>query len=940
MEALVAVGLAGNVVQFIQFAGKLISEVKSIRETGSPSSFPRLKEVVENLVKQAEIIHQCLTAKANTTQLTQEDQHLVDIAANCQKTGAEFLEYLDKFIPSAPVGIFKGAVRTIRIQFARHKIEEFVIIIDRLQSALTLATTMALRSNGSLDHHEIISRLQELREREDDHDNTLNHITGLLKTIVEPRNSLTLPALNNQIGQCMSAVEEIRKQLLGTREHRVLMRLSFRQIQWRFEEITAAHQETFAWIFQKPTTEHAWDDFTQHLVNNVSRPYFIEGKAGSGKSTLMKYITKHHDLKKLLLRWASTDNKELIIIKFFFWNLGTPLQKSTTGFLRSSMWTVLRQYPELIPVVFPDIYHSLDTDTEDLTYVELRRAWASLLEKSQQFLKIAFLIDGLDEFEGNHTDLADFLTKACSPNVKVVASSRPINAALHAFRDCPSLRLQELTKQDMKNFIHSELVCHELMFPLARCYPEISSKIIREIEEKAQGVFLWVRLVIELLISSLKAGDSIEELQVQLHSLPNDLRDLYRRMMSQIPLEYQLQAMEIFQILEQWLSFSKEVLPAMLLHYALRPCQESMDQEIGLLASETLAWHFGQICARIQSRCCGLLEIRARTCAANHCDLAIRTEVGVEYLHRTVAEFLRTADVKLEILETMGSEFDPEIRIAAGCLSMIKIASSKNTESIRMDYAVFLLELYKSATSTVRQQLEPYITAMDKTITQGNQNVRLQSSGIDSTNRWHWSWLQPAVSKVFGSNGTSQRNDLINHDAIDRDSNVFMMAAVLGFSQYLVASSSDSNFHSMKLLYPALSSWRYYVERESSLNDLRDTLIFLLHDIYNSDNVQIPEWIYELATEYSGYSERTFNVFLACWVVATPPSFNSWTSMYSNIQLRSISQSLESDEDPENKRLGLRMLQSMNDRLLAKEACVLCRLPGHTRETCRRITRK
>jgi hypothetical protein len=74
MEALVAVGLAGNVVQFVQFAGSLIAEAKSIRETGSPRSFPGLRRLVDDLVKQAANIHNCLNARAAAASPTQEDQ--------------------------------------------------------------------------------------------------------------------------------------------------------------------------------------------------------------------------------------------------------------------------------------------------------------------------------------------------------------------------------------------------------------------------------------------------------------------------------------------------------------------------------------------------------------------------------------------------------------------------------------------------------------------------------------------------------------------------------------------------------------------------------------------------------------------------------------------------------------------------------------------------
>jgi len=53
MEALLAVGLAGNVAQFVQFAGKLISEAHSMKKNGSPKSISELKHLSETLTTQA-----------------------------------------------------------------------------------------------------------------------------------------------------------------------------------------------------------------------------------------------------------------------------------------------------------------------------------------------------------------------------------------------------------------------------------------------------------------------------------------------------------------------------------------------------------------------------------------------------------------------------------------------------------------------------------------------------------------------------------------------------------------------------------------------------------------------------------------------------------------------------------------------------------------------
>jgi hypothetical protein len=71
MEALLAVGLAGNVVQFVQFAGELISEARSIMKNGSPKSIPELRHLSETLTKQAGMIKARL--KASNATLAEED---------------------------------------------------------------------------------------------------------------------------------------------------------------------------------------------------------------------------------------------------------------------------------------------------------------------------------------------------------------------------------------------------------------------------------------------------------------------------------------------------------------------------------------------------------------------------------------------------------------------------------------------------------------------------------------------------------------------------------------------------------------------------------------------------------------------------------------------------------------------------------------------------
>jgi hypothetical protein len=72
MEALVAMGLAGNVVQFVQFSGQLISLAKEIKKKGAPSSLIDLRKVAQNLAQQTRVI--VTRVKANTATHEQEEQ--------------------------------------------------------------------------------------------------------------------------------------------------------------------------------------------------------------------------------------------------------------------------------------------------------------------------------------------------------------------------------------------------------------------------------------------------------------------------------------------------------------------------------------------------------------------------------------------------------------------------------------------------------------------------------------------------------------------------------------------------------------------------------------------------------------------------------------------------------------------------------------------------
>lgn len=145
--------------------------------------------------------------------------------------------------------------------------------------------------------------------------------------------------------------EEIRA--AAGRSGGVLNALAFPAMKNRLERVNKAHAKTFEWIFKEtPVENDTWKDtrppflqpknftsssFKQWLMDENDKIYWINVKAGSGKSTLMKFIYGHLFLRTALKRWAGA--LPLIVVGHFFWNSGESLQISEGSLESTSSWS-------------------------------------------------------------------------------------------------------------------------------------------------------------------------------------------------------------------------------------------------------------------------------------------------------------------------------------------------------------------------------------------------------------------------------------------------------------------------------------------------------------------------------------------------------------------------------------------------------------------------
>ena len=486
----------------------------------------------------------------------------------------------------------------------------------------------------------------------------------------------------------LSNVTVVQRDLLYQR--RIIDSLEYLEIADRYEAISPAHQKTLEWIFNPPSsltttngdpkpdaaakdanhlseTEHdnigqkskEWDSLTEWL-EGPGTFYWITGKVGSGKSTLMKFL--YNDPRTVTYAQNWSKDRTLLLAGFFFWISGTSMQTSHMGLLRSLLYDLIQGQPSLIPTIFPrrwDKYDLFGGDHGEWTWLELTKALEILV--SNESLCFLFLIDGLDEFDGNTSELNEFILKLSqSSNVKICAASRPWPAFEEAFIEKPRLRLEDLTRRDIYDFASERLQSNSVFRNMQTLMPQDSQHFISEITDKACGVFLWVRLAVQSLLDGLRDGDTLHGLKARLLALPAELEELFMKILNRLDPEYFREASELFQIMHA----AKTRLNLLELSLAHDGIEQAIAAPFTQFTTREKKFRADNMRRRINSRCKGLLEVP---------DLRKHGyRARVQYLHRTVKDFLEKGAIWKHILTGTTEDYNPYEMICGAFLRVLK----------------------------------------------------------------------------------------------------------------------------------------------------------------------------------------------------------------------------------------------------------------------------
>jgi hypothetical protein len=404
----------------------------------------------------------------------------------------------------------------------------------------------------------------------------------------------------------------------------------------------------------------------------------------------MKHIIDEEQTSLLLRTWARA--VPLCISTFFFWNSGLGDQRSQTGLLRALLFQVLSRHPDLIPIIAPSVwanFYSKAILNKGLGYTwtlkQLLKCFRVLARQEMIALRICFLVDGLDELDGDYEEIAAlFKEVASSHNIKVCLSSRPWVVFDEAFQGHPMLQLHDLTHGDIKHYVSDNMTRNNAFRRLEEEEPAEAQALIQEIVEKAKGVFVWVKLVVQSLLIGLRNQDEISDLWERLRLLPEEMEPLYSRLLQLVEPIYLPWFSRALQLVHNTQELSVDPFrTSCKLGPGVKPLSISafllaMNQDTDpIKLYDTHDARFLAKCKRmkvqLKARCAGFLEL-----SKTEADTVTGEDYHIQYFHRTARDFLETkASCSVLLSHTASTRFQVNISLMRSCIGSLEIVLAR-----------------------------------------------------------------------------------------------------------------------------------------------------------------------------------------------------------------------------------------------------------------------
>ncbi|KAL9618580.1 MAG: hypothetical protein Q9160_006691 [Pyrenula sp. 1 TL-2023] len=669
-----AVSLAAAVIQFVDFGAKLIAKSQEIYESadGVLADYAEQAAVSSRLLDLNKGLLQAHNASATLREVSPAEHALRDIAVECATQADEFADAIDQLKVGGNHRRWKSFRQAVKSVWSKRDINARLARLNRLRQEVVIHLLVCVnetqaravaQNHEKLEHaaRKVIDEIQETRASLKDQIRDLAEAQDKVAK-EHPRQRHKSELEQMMVSQLLATI--ISKE--GTEN------FALRKIDDRQNMIDKKHQATLEWIYRSPPELRShWCELPAWLEGPIGI-YWVSGKAGSGKSTLMKWIFSENRTTQRLKAWSGS--RKLLIASFFFWAPGNDAQTSLAGLLRSLPYDLLRQSPESVCSVLPARWQYYDLELEHFpawSHQDLLAALRMFIKSVSKSVCVSLFIDGLDEFLGDdeeRSELVAFLKEiALHSTVKICVSSRPWELFKSAFAGYPHLRLEYLTRQDIADTVNSRLQSSEKFRSLQERDSDSSDELVSEITEKAQGVWLWVILVIRNLLNGLRNLDTVAKLRLRLRQIPAKLSSLFLQMLNSVEEVYRLETLMLLKIA---LHCPELTLMTSSFVYDYDP-NVKLEEDFRILTTDEAVLRLDDTVHHMNLRCLGLLEV-----AGQNTDGHLYYQKSVDFLHSTARDVLFKPATQRQIGMEGVAEFDVNLYMCRAFLAQINMSES------------------------------------------------------------------------------------------------------------------------------------------------------------------------------------------------------------------------------------------------------------------------
>lgn len=419
----------------------------------------------------------------------------------------------------------------------------------------------------------------------------------------------------------------------------------------------------------------------QWKESSTSELLWLHGKPASGKSTIMNFVRKGlEDHLRQSDKDISNSPKRYVTVDFFYSaQVGAgERQRGHVWMLKSILYQILQNVPALWTDFCNFLEPSFDITDGKGEYPQLSTDFAYYFESKMRHLEdlerlltsigsryrahnklvLYILVDAMDESDREQRlKIVSSLLKISNYpeswpiTFKVIVASRPDSLTGAISRKCVSILLEEETTSDILTVVDREL--DRIATDVPSLEQESFGFLRKELLQKSQGVFLWVKLVLlQLEQMANEEGCTIREVEELLQSIPGGLEQLYRRMASVLAIQTPQQKQEMKTMLE-WTTYSQRpITPSEMRDIAAAATCTSERLTVAEMTRNRVAT-VDEMKRRIVTRCGNFLEIKDISNSETGTPIAI-----IQFIHITALEYLVSQPVAADVY--LGSQKDAE----------------------------------------------------------------------------------------------------------------------------------------------------------------------------------------------------------------------------------------------------------------------------------------